>query len=92
MEQPEQGKTSILFVDDEDVIRQSFAHELRMEGFVITSYSIHYTKLYDDSFYGRCRRRNRRQGISQASEEDQSRRDISDKSRFAQATDAPPCL
>ncbi len=35
MEQLEQGKTTILFVDDEEVIRQSFSYELQMEGFQV---------------------------------------------------------
>jgi PAS domain S-box-containing protein len=36
MKQHEQGQTSILFVDDEEVIRKSFTRELQMEGFQVT--------------------------------------------------------
>ncbi|NCC77311.1 MAG: response regulator, partial [Clostridia bacterium] len=35
MEQHQQGHSTILFVDDEEVIRKSFTRELRMEGFQI---------------------------------------------------------
>ncbi|MGE4559919.1 MAG: response regulator [Desulfobulbus sp.] len=36
MEQHEQGQTTILFVDDEEVIRKSFTRELQMEGFGVS--------------------------------------------------------
>jgi PAS domain S-box-containing protein len=38
MNSPEKTQTSILFVDDEDVIRKSFERELRVENFAVTAF------------------------------------------------------